>query len=250
VRLSSSSVRTIVIAAAVNLMTGAVTYLYTLNIAIALVCLAAGVALVVAIAVGFDRYHHRLLGEFGIRTLVPYRADRPPTQVYPINERLALAHTRLWFLGVSAKSLWNSNLNDVMSSHDSKGCSFRFLILDPNGVSLRDRMHMEQSTSVAAAQDDIKAFVENVADLKRTLPGRDISVRFYDLLPVFWLVLADDHLFLQTFPQGAIGEDSPMLELVPSDEGGRGLFGPFIGYFEDIWRHHSTNALVARKAGG
>lgn len=174
-------------------------------------------------------------------SLISFRSEAIPADQIPIRQRLEEVRQRFFFLGVSAKILWDSQLFDMIADGRYADCTFRFMLLDPAGTALERKMDNEQSTA-AIARLDIKSFLLRLTNAKR---GRHshVSARYYDIFIPFWVMLCDDILYLQSFPAGTIGRNSPLLILRPDSPEGRGFFDPAIGFLEELWSHFSRDAM-------
>lgn len=186
----------------------------------------------------------RHLESVSISRIVPYAVDRTPLDVVPINTRIDGLASEFFFMGVSGKSLWDSDLFNLMER--GYACKFRFLLLNPNGVALRRHVEREHTSSQEAVRHDIEAFQQHLVEIKRRSPDAHIELAFYDFLPSLWLMRCDTLLYCQTFPPGRIGQNSPLLILREEHAGRYGFFEPLVTWFDEIWQHHAVRVSIGK----
>lgn len=247
-RLRSSSddiLKLILIPSLVNLFTSTVTYFFTNSLFLMILVLVAGFTLFFVFYYLVDLLLRRRLALIAVSDFIPYNRNHRPTEIISLNDRLQGLENRFMFMGVSAKSIWNTDLVRMMTDNSYQKCSFWFLLLDPTGNALARRMAEEQVTTEAAARLDIEAFVRQLSEMKQLAPRMDIRVHYFDFVPPFWLMLCDDTLYVQTFPRGGIGLDSPLLVMKQEAKGKRGFFEPFVILLEDTWNYNSKEAVLA-----
>lgn len=184
------------------------------------------------------------LSKVEIDQIYPFREGDRPADTIPVNNRLELVHKRFLFMGVSAKSLWDSDLFAMMASNSYRDCTFRFLILDPQGDALERRIQSEGG-DLDSAKHDIYSFVQDLAGILSSAPKMNIEVRYYDFVPPFWLTVCDDMIFVQTFPRGTIGRNSPLLVLKKGNVKARGFYEAFDIMIEETWTHKSRKVVLS-----
>src|SRR2546423_10850446 len=149
----------------VNLIAAAIAYFFTYNVILTVLILFAGISLIIGVYWLIELLIRKRLAAISIEDIIPYTDKARPTDIIPLNTRLQGVTKRFLFMGVSAKSLWDTNLVDILNNPKYRKCSFRFLLLDPSTNSLHQHAENEGTTNFRTIQYDIQAFVRHLADI-------------------------------------------------------------------------------------
>lgn len=226
---------TFLIPLCVNLFAAAIAYFYTLNFILVIGVLIGGLLAIFTGFLGLQWVFYRRIGQVSIKDIIPYTEGKLPIDILPIDQRIDEITERFLFMGVSAKILWDTRLFEIMSSYKYRSCSFRFLLLDPQGDAVQAHCARENIQNVDATRLDIESVVTRITEIKRSMPNMQIDIRYYNFSPPFWLMLCNDNLYVQTYPKGDFGRSSPLILLQKESPGIRGFFEPFMLLIEEIW---------------
>ena len=175
----------------------------------------------------------------GIEQVIPYSKNREPDDLIPIDKRIQELGDSFLFLGVNAKVLWDSEIFQMMRSGNYQSCSFRFLLMDPNGEAVKRKKERETGTEIQAAQHDIEGTVKRLKGVKDQFPQCGLEIKYYDTVPPFWFIQCDDTMYLQLYPKGRLGIKSSLLVLHKTEKDRWGLFETCMAYGNEIWENHS-----------
>jgi hypothetical protein len=172
-----------------------------------------------------------------------FREDKKPIDRISIDARIVPAKERLFFMGVSAKVLWGTKLETLMKGPRYRDCSFRFLLMDPQGEALARRMKWEGYDDRDGAVHDIESFRQQLIGIRADSPKTRVTLKYYDLCPFFWLVICDDTIYVQTFTPGKPGRESMLLVLKENGDPGS-IYSAVLNTFEETWMFHAKTVSL------
>lgn len=223
----------------INLIAGGLLYAVALPL-VALVLLSITLIAGISSYFTYKSFKHELR-DAGISEVIPFGVSDNPITLIPLDERLKYARRRVIFMGISAKSLWDSCIFDMMGNLHNRGCTFKFLLINPEGEALKRFIQRENITDADSARQDIQSFTTRLRKLRSQLPSMTIHLNYFDFSPPFWLLLCDDTLYVQTFPANAIGKNSPLMILKKQSSEHPNLFDAFELYLEEASKHLSLS---------
>jgi hypothetical protein len=122
-----------------------------------------------------------------------------------------------------------------------EGCTFRFIMLDPNSPYAKDRIQR----GGAYTQDYMKHIARLLLNIKKELgcKGNNLRLRLYNEYPVWCIGIIDQHTsFLSFYGDGKAGLDNPAVLI---ESGPNSFYEACKVYFEELWEH-STELVSAK----
>ncbi len=133
----------------------------------------------------------------------------------------------------------------------------RVMLVDPAGEALRRRAEsLPSDTTVLSLQAETEASIAFLAGLRRQ--GKKVSLKFYDQLPFWKVVVLGDHAWVQHCHSGIAVHEQPEYVFSLQHRNPRlGLFVPFYVYVLERWNENrhpefdfDAGELVYRDAQG
>jgi hypothetical protein len=153
------------------------------------------------------------LALWSYRALGFRRAVRVRTALPQLHRSLDLAERKVDYLGVVPMvHVPESELFDKLLYKAQRGCSFRFLVLDPDSRFAVER----RNDGGAYTPEQIRHLLQRLLEVRVQLGDKrdHLMVRIYNEYPVWCLGIVDDHYsFLSFYGGGKPGIENPALLL-------------------------------------
>jgi hypothetical protein len=158
------------------------------------------------------------------------------------------ANYEVKFMTISGRSIFCSNVEEAVLSHNPDVFKLRLLLFDWNSPCFAEKMQDERRRTdieIGMAKERAKDVAKQFLTLAEKT-GIDLQVRLYQEYPVWRIMVLDEKIaYAGYYPNNKRGYEGPMLSFKKGDP--RGLFHPINQYFDKLWEVSPPLALEALK---
>jgi hypothetical protein len=160
------------------------------------------------------------------------------------------------FTGTGVKEVWLMGMAEFGFSEDpkfkeivlngaSRGCNFRFLLMDPNSPTVTEVDNKEGGNKQlhGRIKGALRGFGE-MQSLAKSMKGK-VELRVHSNVPQVSIIRSDDDLLVTPYMFYRPGNSSFTMHVYKTSEG---IFDHYIKFFDDVWENAYAPKVEAKKS--